>query len=168
MGYSQRKPFIADRCTPTYVFVRAGTCKVGHWSGTDSKLRWATAKEKHFGTGMRHLDTLRTAFICWSTKVGQLRCAFRYGLPEAAPHEDTNRSGRDPAGPPLHKFMMSFTDGRDSGLLLVSHFSLLTGCAVSVWLALSLQPPGASAMRGFADAATRSTRMLPGHAAVAG
>ena len=38
--------------------------------------------------------------------------------------------------------MMSFTDGRDSGLLLVSHFSLLTGCAVSVWLALSLQPPG--------------------------
>ena len=48
----------------------------------------------------------------------------------------------DIAGPPLHKFMMSFTDGRDSGLLLVSHFSLLTGCAVSVWLALSLQPPG--------------------------
>ena len=48
------------------------------------------------------------------------------------------------AGPPLHTFMMSFTDGRDAGLLLVSHFSLLTGCAVSVWLALSLQPPGAS------------------------
>ena len=50
----------------------------------------------------------------------------------------------DPAGPPLHEFMMSFTDGRDSGLLLVSHFSLLTGCAISVWLALSLQPPGMS------------------------
>lgn len=30
--------------------------------------------------------------------------------------------------------MMSFTDGRDAGLLLVSHFSLLTGMAVPIWL----------------------------------
>lgn len=29
---------------------------------------------------------------------------------------------------------MSFTDGRDAGILLVSHFSLLTGMAVPIWL----------------------------------
>jgi len=58
--------------------------------------------------------------------------------PESSPDADPDRS----AGPPLHAFMMSFMDGRDAGLLLVSHFSLLTGCAASVWLALSLQPPG--------------------------
>ncbi|KAL0035579.1 hypothetical protein WJX79_000184 [Trebouxia sp. C0005] len=34
----------------------------------------------------------------------------------------------------IHKFMMSFTDGRDAGVLLVSHFSLLTGMAVPIWL----------------------------------
>ena len=38
------------------------------------------------------------------------------------------------AGDHIHKFMMSFTDNRDSGLLLVSHFSLLTGMAVPIWL----------------------------------
>ena len=38
------------------------------------------------------------------------------------------------AGEKSHHFMISFTDGRDSGLLLVSHFSLLTGMAVPVWL----------------------------------
>ena len=38
------------------------------------------------------------------------------------------------AGERIHAFMMSFTDGRDAGLLLVSHFSLLTGMAVPIWL----------------------------------
>ena len=41
------------------------------------------------------------------------------------------------AGAQLHRFMMSFTYSRDAGALLVSHFSLLTGCAVPVWLAAS-------------------------------
>ena len=36
---------------------------------------------------------------------------------------------------------MSFTDGRDSGLLLVSHFSLLTGMAVPVWLSTVTTTP---------------------------
>ena len=38
------------------------------------------------------------------------------------------------AGDYIHSFMMSFTDGRDAGVLLVSHFSLLTGMAVPIWL----------------------------------
>ena len=36
---------------------------------------------------------------------------------------------------------MSFTDGRDSGMLLVSHFSLLTGMAVPVWLSTVTTTP---------------------------
>ena len=45
-----------------------------------------------------------------------------------------NHAASFAAGEPIHTFMMSFTDGRDSGLLLVSHFSLLTGMAVPIWL----------------------------------
>lgn len=40
--------------------------------------------------------------------------------------------------------MMSFTDGRDSGTLLVSHFSLLTGMAVPVWLSTVTSTPATS------------------------
>ena len=39
---------------------------------------------------------------------------------------------------------MSFTDGRDSGMLLVSHFSLLTGMAVPVWLSSVTTTPATS------------------------
>lgn len=38
-------------------------------------------------------------------------------------------------GPRLQSFMVAFTDSRDSGPLLISHVSLLTGCATPVWLA---------------------------------
>ena len=43
-------------------------------------------------------------------------------------------------GPALQRFMMAFIDGRDGGLLLVSHFSLLLGMAAPVWLSASLLP----------------------------
>ncbi|XP_050373254.1 dolichol kinase EVAN [Argentina anserina] len=39
-----------------------------------------------------------------------------------------------PLGECIHKFMSAFTDHRDSDLLIVSHFSLLLGCAVPIWL----------------------------------
>ena len=39
------------------------------------------------------------------------------------------------AGRRLQEFMLSFTDSRDTGPLLISHVSLLTGCAAPVWLA---------------------------------
>ena len=45
---------------------------------------------------------------------------------------------------------MSFTDGRDAGLLLVSHFSLLTGMAVPIWLSSITTTPTAS-RRELAD-----------------
>ena len=45
------------------------------------------------------------------------------------------------AGDKINAFMMSFTDGRDSGMLLVSHFSLLTGMAVPVWLSTVTTTP---------------------------
>lgn len=40
------------------------------------------------------------------------------------------------AGPCIHSFMTAFIDSRDQGLLLISHFSLLLGMAVPLWLAL--------------------------------
>ncbi|XP_031484433.1 dolichol kinase EVAN [Nymphaea colorata] len=39
-----------------------------------------------------------------------------------------------PCGDLVHKFMNAFTDHRDSDLLIVSHFSLLLGCALPKWL----------------------------------
>ena len=48
------------------------------------------------------------------------------------------------AGDHIHRFMTSFTDGRDVGVLLVSHFSLLTGMAVPIWLSSITTTPAAS------------------------
>ncbi|XP_050935734.1 dolichol kinase EVAN isoform X1 [Cucumis melo] len=39
-----------------------------------------------------------------------------------------------PLGQPVHQFMNAFTDHRDSELLIVSHFSLLLGCALPIWM----------------------------------
>ncbi|KAH6836744.1 phosphatidate cytidylyltransferase family protein [Perilla frutescens var. hirtella] len=39
-----------------------------------------------------------------------------------------------PLGHLVHQFMNAFTDHRDSDLLVVSHFSLLLGCAIPIWL----------------------------------
>ncbi|PKI64616.1 hypothetical protein CRG98_015048 [Punica granatum] len=39
-----------------------------------------------------------------------------------------------PLGQPVHQFMNAFTDHRDSDLLIISHFSLLLGCALPIWM----------------------------------
>lgn len=39
-----------------------------------------------------------------------------------------------PLGEMIHHFMNAFTDHRDSDLLIVSHFSLLLGCALPIWM----------------------------------
>ncbi|XP_065865921.1 dolichol kinase EVAN isoform X2 [Euphorbia lathyris] len=39
-----------------------------------------------------------------------------------------------PVGILIHQFMNAFTDHRDSDLLIVSHFSLLLGCALPIWM----------------------------------
>ncbi|OAY51544.1 dolichol kinase EVAN [Manihot esculenta] len=39
-----------------------------------------------------------------------------------------------PLGQLIHHFMNAFTDHRDSELLIVSHFSLLLGCALPIWM----------------------------------
>ncbi|KAK9266375.1 hypothetical protein L1049_027343 [Liquidambar formosana] len=39
-----------------------------------------------------------------------------------------------PLGHLVHQFMNAFTDHRDSDLLIVSHFSLLLGCALPIWM----------------------------------
>ncbi|KAJ8751546.1 hypothetical protein K2173_016781 [Erythroxylum novogranatense] len=39
-----------------------------------------------------------------------------------------------PFGQVIHQFMNAFTDHRDSDLLIVSHFSLLLGCAIPIWM----------------------------------
>lgn len=43
-----------------------------------------------------------------------------------------------PLGEFVYKFMMAFTDSRDSDLLIISHFSLLLGCALPLWFTNSL------------------------------
>ncbi|MQM10071.1 hypothetical protein Taro_042961 [Colocasia esculenta] len=43
-----------------------------------------------------------------------------------------------PLGHVVHEFMNAFTDHRDSDVLIVSHFSLLLGCALPKWLSLGL------------------------------
>ena len=63
------------------------------------------------------------------------------------------------AGEKIHHFMISFTDGRDSGLLLVSHFSLLTGMAVPVWL--STLSPAADESRAGLPGITSMLRGVP-------
>lgn len=55
-----------------------------------------------------------------------------------------------PLGPLLDKFMRAFADTRDAGPIIVSHFSLLLGCALPLWLAPypSSSHPAAVGTRG--------------------
>jgi dolichol kinase len=39
-----------------------------------------------------------------------------------------------PLGPQLHKFLITFTNERDSGVAILSHIYLLAGCALPVWI----------------------------------
>ncbi|CAN6230298.1 unnamed protein product [Urochloa humidicola] len=43
-----------------------------------------------------------------------------------------------PLGHVVHQFMNAFTDHRDSDILIVSHFSLLLGCALPKWMSSGL------------------------------
>jgi len=43
-----------------------------------------------------------------------------------------------PLGHVVHQFMNAFTDHRDSEILIVSHFSLLLGCALPKWMSSGL------------------------------
>ncbi|KAL3681689.1 hypothetical protein R1sor_024645 [Riccia sorocarpa] len=52
-----------------------------------------------------------------------------------------------PFGDRIDKFMTAFTDHRDSGSLIISHFSLLLGCALPVWLNSG---PGDRPLGGYA------------------
>lgn len=62
------------------------------------------------------------------------------------------RVGRCPlVGAQIDKFMTAFIDSRDRGLLLISHFSLLIGMAVPLWLTLP-----------FIEADSRATMHIPG------
>mmetsp|Transcript_15123 Transcript_15123/g.42381 ORF Transcript_15123/g.42381 Transcript_15123/m.42381 type:complete len:354 (+) Transcript_15123:76-1137(+) len=60
------------------------------------------------------------------------------------------RIGRiPPLGSKLNKFMHTFTDSRDKGVLLVSHFSLLVGVALPVWLMLDNPQSSGEAFSGI-------------------
>ncbi|GAQ84401.1 phosphatidate cytidyltransferase [Klebsormidium nitens] len=53
-----------------------------------------------------------------------------------------------PLAEPLHQFLQRFTDVRDSGPLILSHFSLLLGCALPLWLAPSSGGPSLASFAG--------------------
>ena len=57
----------------------------------------------------------------------------------------------DAFGRNLHRFFMSFTDDRDEGTVIVSHFSLLVGVAAPLWVSPS--SVSVPCMRGADDAA---------------
>jgi dolichol kinase len=46
-------------------------------------------------------------------------------------------------GPAVQAYMQRFVDGRDSGPVYVTHFTLLLGLAAPIWLAAALQEAGA-------------------------
>ncbi|CAA7030975.1 unnamed protein product [Microthlaspi erraticum] len=54
-----------------------------------------------------------------------------------------------PLGEPLHQFMNAFTDHRDSELLIVSHFSLLLGCALPIWMSSGFNDRALSPFAGI-------------------
>lgn len=54
-----------------------------------------------------------------------------------------------PFGEQVHGFLKAFTDSRDSGVLIISHFSLLLGCAIPVWLSSALNPKPLAAYAGI-------------------
>ncbi|XP_009143958.3 dolichol kinase EVAN [Brassica rapa] len=54
-----------------------------------------------------------------------------------------------PLGEPLHHFMNAFTDHRDSELLIVSHFSLLLGCALPIWMSSGFNDRALSPFAGI-------------------
>lgn len=55
--------------------------------------------------------------------------------------------------PPLsdfvHRYMTAFTDSRDSELLIISHFSLLLGCALPLWVSNSVNDKPLAAFAGI-------------------
>ncbi|CAL9247636.1 unnamed protein product [Arabidopsis halleri] len=54
-----------------------------------------------------------------------------------------------PLGEPLHQFMNAFTDHRDSEHLIVSHFSLLLGCALPIWMSSGFNDRALSPFTGI-------------------
>ncbi|XP_010425937.1 PREDICTED: dolichol kinase EVAN [Camelina sativa] len=54
-----------------------------------------------------------------------------------------------PLGEPLHQFMNAFTDHRDSEHLIVSHFSLLLGCALPIWMSSGFNDRALSPFAGI-------------------
>ncbi|PRW21040.1 dolichol kinase EVAN [Chlorella sorokiniana] len=52
--------------------------------------------------------------------------------------EAARLSGLPGIAPTIHRFMTSFTDARDSGPILITHFTLLLGMAAPVWLSNAL------------------------------
>ncbi|KAF2569559.1 hypothetical protein F2Q68_00024649 [Brassica cretica] len=54
-----------------------------------------------------------------------------------------------PLGEPLHHFMNAFTDHRDSEFLIVSHFSLLLGCALPIWMSSGFNDRALSPFAGI-------------------
>ncbi|KAI7845351.1 hypothetical protein COHA_001058 [Chlorella ohadii] len=52
--------------------------------------------------------------------------------------EAARLSGLPGISPAIHRFMTAFTDARDSGPILITHFTLLLGMAAPVWLSNAL------------------------------
>lgn len=66
------------------------------------------------------------------------------------------------AGPLVHDFMTSFIDDRDSGALLVTHFTLLLGMAAPLWLCGALADPAQAASGSVAGGSALPPAALAG------
>jgi dolichol kinase len=74
-----------------------------------------------------------------------LRVAFAAAFAALAAAEGARAGGVPRLGPAIHALMAPFADHRDSGALLLSHFSLLLGVAAPLWLAPRLGGIGTAA-----------------------
>ncbi|XP_047316384.1 dolichol kinase EVAN-like isoform X1 [Impatiens glandulifera] len=54
-----------------------------------------------------------------------------------------------PLGQLVHQFMNAFTDHRDSDVLIISHFSLLLGCALPIWMSFGFNDRPLSPFAGI-------------------
>lgn len=80
---------------------------------------------------------------------GFLRLSFALALGVFVVVETVRIWRIPPFGEHVHGFLKAFTDSRDSGVLIISHFSLLLGCAIPVWLSSTLNPQPLAAYAGI-------------------
>eukprot|EP00271_Cylindrocystis_brebissonii_P006470 TRINITY_DN19260_c0_g1_i1.p2 TRINITY_DN19260_c0_g1~~TRINITY_DN19260_c0_g1_i1.p2 ORF type:complete len:294 (+),score=36.32 TRINITY_DN19260_c0_g1_i1:1783-2664(+) len=81
-----------------------------------------------------HLMAVAMFVPALALQAGFLRLSFGVALAAFLVLETLRVARIPPLGAHIDSFMRAFIDSRDGGALIVSHFSLLLGCALPLWL----------------------------------